>query len=200
MSCCSCIHYCRWILQSLETQHTESFLLLCCIYSLLAGLFKLPIGCPRHGEQHLHSFDRARHYYQVIKQMLSATSVGATVLYRCHSDLMCLFGFQLGDCVSIQWYIYFFCNNFFLPTALQLQSIRVCKKTFRRILVWMCLVQRISSSDSGEDSSKSDDTGTANTQVVIHSLQLTQPWNESSLYMTPYSSKVFSQCPLLCQS
>ena len=135
--------------------------------------------------------------------MLSATSVGATVLYCCHSNLMCIWGFQLGDCVSIQWYIYFFCNNFFLPTALQLQSIRVCKKTFRRILVWMCLVQRISSSvhDSGEDSGKDDDAGMANsTQVVIHSLQLTQPWNESSLYMTPYSSKVFSQCPLLCQS
>ena len=160
MSCCSCIHYCRWILQSLETQHTESFLLLCCIYSLLAGLFGLPFGCPCHGEWHLHSFDRAR-------------------------------------------YLLLFAIIFFLPTALQLQSIHVCKKTFSRIHVRMRLVQRVSSSvhDSGEDSGRGDDARMANsTQVVIHSLQLTQPWNESSLYMTPYSSKVFSQCPLLCQS
>ena len=59
----------------------------------------------------------------------------------------------------------------------------------------MRLVQRVSSSvhDSGEDSGRGDDARMANsTQVVIHSLQLTQPWNESSLYMTPYSSQAFS--------
>ena len=49
--------------------------------------------------------------------------------------------------------------------------------------------------DSGEPCDSSYDTGvtrTHSTEVVLHSLQLTQPQNDSSLYMTPYSSHVFS--------
>ena len=105
-----------------------------------------------------------------------------------------LCAFLVSNLVTVLQFggIFAFAIIVFFPTALQLQSIRVCKKTFRCIHVRMRLVQRISSSDSGEDSSKNDDTGMANTQVVIHSLQLTQPQDESSLYMTPYSSKVFS--------
>jgi len=65
---------------------------------------------------------------------------------------------------------FFFAIIFFLPTALQLQSIQVCKKTFRRIHVRMCLVQRVSSSVhvSGEDSGRGDDARMANsTQVIL---------------------------------
>jgi len=66
--------------------------------------------------------------------------------------------------------IFAFAIIVFFPTALQLQSIRVCKKTFRRIHVRMCLVQRVSSSVhvSGEDSGRGDDARMANsTQVIL---------------------------------
>ena len=102
--------------------------------------------------------------------------------------ILCAFG--VSNLVVVFQYggIFSFAIIIFFPVVLQLQSIRVCKKTFRCIHVRMRMANA-----SGEDSCSGDDTGaTNNTQVVIHSLQLTQPQNESSLYMTPYSSKVFS--------
>jgi len=112
--------------------------------------------------------------------------------------IVCAFG------VSNLVYVFQYCGIFsfsiiiFFPTALQLQSIRVCKKRFHDIHVRMYMTQKNSSNshDSGEPCDSSDDTGVARTQsseLVLHSLQLTQPQNESSLYMTPYSSQVFSR-------
>jgi len=82
-------------------------------------------------------------------------------------------------------------------TALQLQSIRVCKKIFHEIYMHVHMAQKNGSTshDLGEPCDSSDDTGvtrTHSTEVVLHFLQLTLPQNDSSLYMTPYSSHVFS--------
>ena len=105
--------------------------------------------------------------------------------------------------VSNLVYVFQYCGIFsfsiiiFFPTALQLLSIRVCKKRFHDIHVRMHITRKNSSAshDLGEPCDNSDDTGLTgvhNTEVVLHSLQLTQPRNEASLYMTPYSSRVFS--------
>ena len=114
--------------------------------------------------------------------------------------ILCACG--VSNLVSVFKYCGFvgFAIIIFFPTALQLQSIRVCKKKFRDIHVRMHMAQKTDHStcrDSGEACDRSDDTGatmytTHSTEVVLHSLQLTQPQNESSLYMTPYSSQVFS--------
>ena len=88
-----------------------------------------------------------------------------------------------------------FAITIFFPTALQLQSIRVCKKKFQDVHVRMHMV-RNAVHDSGERSNKlqdQDEATASSTAVVLHSLQFTQARDESSLYMTPYSSRVFSR-------
>jgi len=91
--------------------------------------------------------------------------------------IVCAFG------VSNLVYVFQYCGIFsfsiiiFFPTALQLQSIRVCKKRFHDIHVRMYMTQKNSSNshDSGEPCDSSDDTGVARTQsseLVLHSLQL----------------------------
>ena len=88
-----------------------------------------------------------------------------------------------------------FAISVFFPTALQLQSIRVCKKKFQDVHVRLHMVQN-AVHDSGEGYDKlcnKDEATTSSTEIVLHSLQFTQPQNESSLYMTPYSSQVFSR-------
>ena len=75
---------------------------------------------------------------------------------------------------------------FIFPTALQLQSIRVCKKVFHGV----CSVQtfRFTTADSTEKE-KNDNmklgTGACSPQEK-------KPQNESSLYMTPYSTRILS--------
>ena len=89
-----------------------------------------------------------------------------------------------------------FAITIFFPTALQLQSIRVCKKKFQDVHVRLHMVQN-AVHDSGEGCDKLDNKHEAmasSTEIVLHSLQFKQPQNESSqLYMTPYSSRVFSR-------
>ena len=88
-----------------------------------------------------------------------------------------------------------FAISVFFPTALQLQSIRVCKKKFQDVHVRLHMVQN-AVHDSGEGYDKlcnKDEATASSTEIVLHSLQFTQPQNESSLYMTPYSSQVFSR-------
>ena len=88
-----------------------------------------------------------------------------------------------------------FAITIFFPTALQLQSIRVCKKKFQDVHVRLHMVQN-AVHDSGEGCDKlsnKDEATTSSTGIVFHSLQFTQHQNESSLYMTPYSSRVFSR-------
>ena len=89
-----------------------------------------------------------------------------------------------------------FAITIFFPTALQLQSIRVCKKKFQDVHVRLHMVQN-AVHDAGEGCDKLDNKDEAiasSTEIVLHSLQFTQPQNESSrLYMTPYSSRVFSR-------
>ena len=89
-----------------------------------------------------------------------------------------------------------FAITIFFPTALQLQSIRVCKKKFQDVHVRLHMVQNaVHDSREGCDKLDNKDEATASsTEIVLHSLQFTQPQNESSrLYMTPYSSRVFSR-------
>ena len=81
-----------------------------------------------------------------------------------------------------------FAITVFFPTALQLQSIRVCKKKFQGVHVRLHMV-RNAVHDSGGRYDK--DKGTASS-TVLHSLQFMQTQNKSFLYMTPYSSRVFS--------
>ena len=55
------------------------------------------------------------------------------------------------------------------------------------------MVQNVTSTFSDSKFGKDGDKGTvSSTEVVLHSLQFTQSRDESSLYMTPYSSRVFS--------
>lgn len=85
-----------------------------------------------------------------------------------------------------------FILSFIFPTLLQLQSIRVCKKTF----LGKCTVQMASSvtiADSSDHEYKgSDCTANAANAEVNHSLPDKKSQNKSSLYMTPYSSRILS--------
>ena len=70
------------------------------------------------------------------------------------------------------------------PTALQLQSIRVCKRTFRSTHTAFI------STATGSRKYKNSD-GDAGTEV-FHSSRDKKQWSESSLYMTPYSTRILS--------
>ena len=83
-----------------------------------------------------------------------------------------------------------FILSFVFPFVLQLRSIRVCKKLFCGV----CTVQTTFSfmaTDSTEKA-KSDSTELNMGADVIHSPQEKKPQNESSLYMTPYSTRILS--------
>ena len=77
-----------------------------------------------------------------------------------------------------------FVLSFIFPALLQLQSIRVCKRTFRGIFT----ANSVTVADSCE---YKDSDGSANAGEA-HSFQNTKARNESSLYMTPYSSRILS--------
>ena len=70
------------------------------------------------------------------------------------------------------------------PTALQLQSIRVCKRTFRSTHTAF-----ISTATGSRKYKNSDSDAGAE---VFHSSRDKKQWSESSLYMTPYSTRILS--------
>ena len=82
-----------------------------------------------------------------------------------------------------------FLLSFVFPFALQLRSIKVCKKIFCGVRT----VQTFSfmSTDSTEKE-KSDNMELNMRADVIHSPQEKQAQNEPSLYMTPYSTRILS--------
>ena len=108
-----------------------------------------------------------------------------------------LLAFGISNLVTVAQFtgLFAFLVIFFFPTVLQLQSIRVCKRRFRDVHVHIQMVRNISSTFSDSECGKDGDKGTVNSsmEVVLHSLQFTQSRDESSLYMTPYSSRVFSR-------
>ena len=72
-----------------------------------------------------------------------------------------------------------FILGFVFPAVLQLQSTRVCKKVFS-----VLLTEKTTSSMKDMDSHTSAE--------VVCSLQDKKPKKESSLYMTPYSTRILS--------
>ena len=78
-----------------------------------------------------------------------------------------------------------FILSFIFPTALQLQSIRVCKKVFRGVRSMQAMFPT-------DDSTEKDNMELNTGADVIHSPQEKKPQNESSLYMTPYSTRILS--------
>ena len=92
--------------------------------------------------------------------------------------------FGVSDLVMVLQYsgLSGFILSFIFPTALQLQSIRVCKRIFRGV----CSVQATFPTD---DLTESNMTLTTSADS---STQEKKPRNESSLYMTPYSTRILS--------
>ena len=97
-------------------------------------------------------------------------------------------GFGVSNLVTVLQYagLTGFILSFLFPTALQLQSIRVCKRVFRGV----CTVQTTFPTDvlSEKDDSMKLSTG----GQVVCSPQEKKPRNESSFYMTPYSTRILS--------
>ena len=81
-----------------------------------------------------------------------------------------------------------FLLSFIFPTALQLQSIRVCKKVFRGVRS----VQAMFPTDDLTEEETSDSMKLNTGADVIHCPQEKKPQNETSLYMTPYSTRILS--------
>ena len=79
-----------------------------------------------------------------------------------------------------------FILSFIFPTALQLQSIRVCKRVFHGV----CTAHTMFPTDvlTEKDDSMKLSTG----GHIVCSPQKKKPRNESSLYMTPYSTRILS--------
>ena len=75
---------------------------------------------------------------------------------------------------------------FVFPTALQLQSIRVCKKVFRGV----CSVQAMFPTDDSTEKEKTDNMKLSKSDHIECSPQEKKP--QSSLYMTPYSTRILS--------
>ena len=96
--------------------------------------------------------------------------------------------FGVSNLVTVMQYtgLSGFILSFAFPTALQLQSIRVCKRVFRGV----CTVQTTFPTDvlTEKDDSMKLSTG----GQVVCSPQEKKPRNESSFYMTPYSTRILS--------
>ena len=78
-----------------------------------------------------------------------------------------------------------FVLGFIFPTALQLQSIRVCKRTFLNHDV-------VHTRFNADPTEKKIGMTVIAGAGVFHSSQDKKPQNESSLYMTPYSTQILS--------
>ena len=79
-----------------------------------------------------------------------------------------------------------FLLSFVFPTALQLQSVRVCKKVFRGIRS----VQVMFPTDNSTEKEKSDSMKLSTSDHIVCSSQEKKP--PSSFYMTPYSTRILS--------
>jgi len=78
-----------------------------------------------------------------------------------------------------------FVLGFIFPTALQLQSIRVCKRTFLNRNV-------VHTRFNTDPTEKKISTTVIAGAGVFQSSQGKKPQNKSSLYMTPYSTRILS--------
>ena len=120
---------------------------------------------------------------------------------RCDQLLKCLIrlfaavipltvAFGVSNLVTVLQYagLSGFMLSFIFPTALQLQSIRVCKKVFRGVRS----VQAMFPTDDSTEKEKSDSMKLSTGAHIVCSPQEKKPHNESSLYMTPYSTQVLS--------
>ena len=98
--------------------------------------------------------------------------------------------FGVSNLVSVLQYagLSGFLLSFIFPTALQLQSIRVCKKVFRGVRS----VQAMFPTDGSTEKGKSDSMKLSTGADIVCSPQEKKPQNESSLYMTPYSTRILS--------
>ena len=81
-----------------------------------------------------------------------------------------------------------FILSFFFPTALQLQSITVCKKTFCGV----CTVQAMFPADDAKEKGKHDSMKLSTGGHIVCFPQEKKPRNESFFYMTPYSTRILS--------
>ena len=83
-----------------------------------------------------------------------------------------------------------FILSFLFPTALQLQSIRVCKRVFRGVCTAKTTFSfpAVDSTEKGTKDSMKVGTGAG----VVCSQQDKKSRSESSFYMTPYSTRVLS--------
>ena len=79
-----------------------------------------------------------------------------------------------------------FLLSFTFPTALQLQSIRVCKKVFRGVRS----VQAMFPIDDSTEKEKAGSMKLSKSDNIVCSPQEKKP--QSSLYMTPYSTRILS--------
>ena len=95
--------------------------------------------------------------------------------------------FGVSNLVSVLQYagLTGFLLSFIFPAALQLQSIRVCKKAFRGVRS----VQAMFPTDDLTEKEKNDNMELKKT---IDSPHEKQAQNDSSLYMTPYSTRILS--------
>ena len=96
--------------------------------------------------------------------------------------------FGVSNLVSVLQYASLsgFLLSFIFPTALQLQSIRVCKKVFRG-------VHSVQAMFPTDGSTEKEERNMTLTTSADSSTQDNKPWNESSLYMTPYSTRILSR-------
>ena len=81
-----------------------------------------------------------------------------------------------------------FLLSFVFPAALQLQSIRVCKKVFCGV----CSVQAMLPKHDSTKKEKNDKMELNKGGDIIHFPREKQAQNGSSLYMTPYSTRFLS--------
>ena len=84
-----------------------------------------------------------------------------------------------------------FVLGFIFPTALQLQSIRVCKRTFRDGHTEKTQLKFTAADPTENKLPDETELEVTDTAEVVNSLDK-KLQNDSSLYMTPYSSWIFS--------
>ena len=101
-------------------------------------------------------------------------------------------GFGVSNLVTVLQYagLTGFLLSFIFPTALQLQSIRVCKRVFRGVCTAKTTFTfpAVDSTEKGTKDSMKVGTGAG----VVCSQQDKKSRSESSFYMTPYSTRVLS--------
>ena len=100
--------------------------------------------------------------------------------------------FGVSNLVTVMQYtgLSGFILSFAFPTALQLQSIRVCKRVFRGVCTAKTTF-RFPAADFTEKETI-DRMKVSTGAGVVCSPQDKKPRNESSLYMTPYSTRILS--------